>query len=313
MVKLRERYWVPRLRKLAKRITRTCHGCRRFQAKAYSSPPPGNPQRERTEEKNPFHVIGVDYAGPLKYRVKSKMEGKIKWKFNLSRAPWWGGQFERKVGLVKSALNKTVGNSLLTWAELEEILLDVEFALNNRPLSYADDDVQLPLLTANSLLFAQPNTLPELQPHHSEDRDLRKRATYLKRCKDALWSPWTSEYLRGLRESHKLKHKNGHVHAARGDVIIIKCEEKNRGQWKLGITEELITGQDGVVRGAKLRACKSILEKSVQLLYFLELSSERPPGGHNVDLDPRAPAFRSRRNAAAVARTRIHDLAQDEQ
>lgn len=145
----------------------------------------------------------------------------IKRKFNLSRAPWWGGQFKRMVGLVKSALNKTVGNSLLTWAELEEILLDVEVALNNRPLSYADDDIQLPLLTPNSLMFAQLNTLPELQPHHSKDRDLRKR------CKDALWSRWTSEKLRGLRERHKLKHKNGHVHAARGDVVIITSEEKN--------------------------------------------------------------------------------------
>ena len=56
---------------------------------------------------------------------------------------------------------------------VEEILLDVQVALNNRPLSYADDDVQLPLLTPNSLMFAQPNKLPELQPHH-------KRARYLK-------------------------------------------------------------------------------------------------------------------------------------
>lgn len=78
----------------------------------------------------------------------------IKWKFNLTRAPWWGGQFERMVGLVKAALSKTIGNSFLTWAEFEEILLDVEVTLNNRPLSYADDDVQLPLLTPNSLMFA---------------------------------------------------------------------------------------------------------------------------------------------------------------
>ncbi|XP_068726488.1 uncharacterized protein [Montipora capricornis] len=216
MVKLRERYWVPRLRKLAKRITRTCHGCRRFQAKAYSSPPPGNLQRERTEEKNPFHVIGVDYAGPLKYHVKSKMEGKaniLLCSCSLTRALHLDllpsletKEFLRsfKCFIARRGRPKTVYNgksfvgtakwiSLLTWAELEEILLDVEVALHNRPLSYADDDVQLPLLTANSLMFAQPNTLPELQPHHSEDRDLRKRATYLKRCKDALWSRWTSE------------------------------------------------------------------------------------------------------------------------
>ena len=127
------------------------------------------------------------------------------------------------------------------------------------------------------------------------------------------WSRWTSESLRGLRERHRLKHKDGGVHPARGDVVIIKSEEKNRGQWKLGIIEELITGQDGVVRAAKLRAGKSIMERPVQLLYPLELSSERSPGRPSVDLDPNVPAFRPRRNAAAVARARIQDLAQVEQ
>ena len=53
-------------------------------------------------------------------------ENSIMWKFNLSRTPWWGGQFERMVGLVKNALNKTIGCGFLSWAELEEVLLDVE-------------------------------------------------------------------------------------------------------------------------------------------------------------------------------------------
>ena len=30
----------------------------------------------------------------------------IAWQFNLSRAPGWGGQFERMIGLFKAALNK---------------------------------------------------------------------------------------------------------------------------------------------------------------------------------------------------------------
>ena len=58
----------------------------------------------------------------------------ITWHFNISRAPWWGGQFERLVGLMKHALHKTIGRGLLTWKELEEVLLDVEVALNGRPL-----------------------------------------------------------------------------------------------------------------------------------------------------------------------------------
>ena len=27
----------------------------------------------------------------------------IAWRFNLSRAPWWGGQFERLIGMFKSS------------------------------------------------------------------------------------------------------------------------------------------------------------------------------------------------------------------
>ena len=61
----------------------------------------------------------------------------IQWQFNLSRAPWWGGQFERMVGLVKGALYKCIGNGLLSWADLQEVLLDIEVAPNNRPLTFS--------------------------------------------------------------------------------------------------------------------------------------------------------------------------------
>ena len=36
------------------------------------------------------------------------------WQFNLSRAPGWGGQFERIVGIVKKLLYKTVGKIILS-------------------------------------------------------------------------------------------------------------------------------------------------------------------------------------------------------
>ena len=81
--------------------------------------------------------------------------------------------------------------------ELQEVLLHVEVALNNRPLDYVEDDIQLPILTPSSLLHIQPNTLPELEPNHIQDYDLRKHAKYLSKCKDAVRSCWTKEYLKG--------------------------------------------------------------------------------------------------------------------
>ena len=44
----------------------------------------------------------------------------IEWKFNMSRAPWWGGFFERLIGITKSTLSKAIGRALLTLEELEK-------------------------------------------------------------------------------------------------------------------------------------------------------------------------------------------------
>jgi hypothetical protein len=238
----------------------------------------------------------------------------IKWQFNTSRAPWWGGQFERIVGLVKQALYKASGSTLLTWDMLQDLLLDVEVALNNRPLSYVEDDPELPILTPNSLMFHRPNPIPTLDYRDIENVDLRKTAKRIEKCKDAMWKRWTNEYVRGLRERHNLKHDNKQFSLKEGDVVIIKGDERNRSKWKLGIVEDLIAGRDGVVRVARLRAGKSHLERAVQHLYPLELSCDvSKPKKNTVDLDPNVQAFKPKRDAAAAATVRMQDIARDEQ
>ena len=47
-----------------------------LRVQAYTSPPPGNLLRNRTEGQTPFQVIGVDFAGPLRYQKKPKTQGK---------------------------------------------------------------------------------------------------------------------------------------------------------------------------------------------------------------------------------------------
>ena len=108
----------------------------------------------------------------------------IKWKFNLSRAPWWGGQFKRMVGLVKNSLYKTIGKAMLSWRELEEVLLDLENTLNNRPSMYVQDDVEYPVLTPNVFIIDQNLSLPD-QNLETENKDLCKRFKYIRKCKEA--------------------------------------------------------------------------------------------------------------------------------
>ena len=61
---------------------------------------------------------------------------KIIWKFNLSRTSLWGEQYEGLIAPTKQSLCKSIGESLLTWSEFDEVLLDVEVNLNNQPLTY---------------------------------------------------------------------------------------------------------------------------------------------------------------------------------
>ena len=76
----------------------------------------------------------------------------------------------------------------------------------------------------------------------------------------------------------------------------------------LSIIEELIIGRDQVVRGAKLRVGKSVLERPVQHLYPLELVCDRtPPPDKPTLLNPGVPTFLPRRDAAAAAYLRIQD------
>lgn len=76
MTKIREKYWIPRLRRLTKQVIRKCHGCKRFHVTALANPPTGNLPKERTEGSMPFKFIGVDFAGPVKYFSKNRKEMK---------------------------------------------------------------------------------------------------------------------------------------------------------------------------------------------------------------------------------------------
>ena len=236
----------------------------------------------------------------------------IAWSFNLSRAPWWGGQFERLIGLFKRAFYNTIGGELLSWTELSEVVIEVETQLNRRPLSYVEEDVQLPLLTPASFLFQRSIRLPKQEPWREGNFDLRIRAKYLKSCKDALWKRWSREYLSALRERHNCKVGGKPSTLKVGDVVIVRGDESNRGKWPLGVIADLFEGRDGVVRAAKLRAGKSFLERPVQHLFPLELACDNPVQMQNTpDPNPEPRSSRTRRDAAVAANVRIRDAFQD--
>lgn len=92
------------------------------------------------------------------------------------------------VSLVKNTLYKTVGKSKLEWKELA-VFTDIEATLYNRSLTYKED-IQVPVLTLNSLVLGQEPVIHNEDPTDTENKDLRKRQKYIQGCKEATWKRW---------------------------------------------------------------------------------------------------------------------------
>ena len=122
------------------------------------------------------------------------------------------------MGLVKQCLYKTTGRANLTEKEFEEIVLDIEVTLNNRPLMHVEKDIQMPLLTPNTLQYGQPLLVPE----EDLDKDvpkMKRQQRYINKCKDAAWTRWKKEYLKALREIHNMLHQANEMQISLGDIL----------------------------------------------------------------------------------------------
>ena len=68
-----------------------------------------------------------------------------------------------------------------------------------------------------------------------------------------------------LRDSHRRSAKSSNpTPIAVGDIVVVHDEEQPRGFWRLARVEDLLTGADGLVRGATIR----VKSKKPQTLYL---------------------------------------------
>ena len=117
-------------------------------------------------------------------------------------------------------------------------------------LSYVKDDIQLPTLTPASLLLLRPNQLNHFTLKMQTSADGQSICDYAKYCahggqrKPAWPEGATPSEAKGGTECPFNQR-------GRGDP---KGRRSKQNKWKLGILEDLITGKDGIVRAAKLRA-----------------------------------------------------------
>ena len=208
-------------------------------------------------------------------------KNEIVWKFNLSRAPWWGGFFERLIGVMKSTLSKVIGKALLSFDELRRVILDTEIHMNNRPLCYVGEDFDHPVITPNILLHNRPSVAIDESILTDEDfdynaKDILKRSRFIQKCKDDIRKRWTREYLHSLEERRRGSVRTNDATPTVGAVVLIKDSiTENKGKWKLGRIVSEVRGHDNVLRGYEVLLGNGYtVERPLQLVGDLEIDNK---------------------------------------
>ncbi len=253
------------------------------------------------------------------HAVRSFLNDKrIHWHYNMSKAPWYGGFYERLIRCVKSSMKKCIGSVQLTYDELQTVVIEIKAVLNSRPLTYLyENELEQALTPSHLIIGRRLLSLPD-QPTDTDDNDkdfnqredvARKREKYLSTVLNHYWRRWKREYLVDLREYHKLETASTNKPELKnGDIVIIEDENRrNRATWKLGKIEAVLRSRDDTIRGAKVRlANRNCIERPVQKLYPLEITqTEMKPEQRNVKEKELPSQTRPRRKAAELARVRI--------
>lgn len=216
---------------------------------------------------------GSNFVAAAKWVKEKNLD--MKWQFVVERGPWWGGAWERLVGIVKGLLRRSLGHDVLSWEELVTALTEVEKVINRRPITYLwessnpDGGVPIPLCPEKFLL-------PPREDIKEEERELNISDEFQRRKK---WLPsmndiWKKVYLHQVLGSQGEVWKTLPNPLKEGEVVLVADDREKRLNWKMGVVRQLILGRDGRCRAATVQVKSGLLTRPIRKLYKLELCAE---------------------------------------
>ncbi|XP_072400943.1 uncharacterized protein [Diabrotica undecimpunctata] len=150
---------------------------------------------------NGTNFVGTENAflrvGFEKIAESSSVE-RIQWRFNPPTAAWWGGFWERLVGVLKQLLRKVLGQASLDYESLMTVICNCEAIINSRPLTSSNDPNDLIPLTPMMFLRDQTESgVPDCDA--VDQKALSRKVVYRQKLVDDLRRRFRNEYLGQLK------------------------------------------------------------------------------------------------------------------
>lgn len=193
------------------------------------------------------------------YWEKVLAEHKIILKTIPCRAPHFGGCWESEVKSVKTHLLKVVGQQILTFDELNTMLVQVEALLNSRPLYALSSDPSEPtaltpahFLNTKPLVFLPAREVTETRLHLISRHELTDQLV------QSFWKRWRNEYLHTLQSRQKWNTPSNPVRV--GMVVVSMQDNVMPLHWPLGLITEIFPDKKGICRVASVKVQGGMLQ-----------------------------------------------------
>jgi hypothetical protein len=200
---------------------------------------------------------------------------RITWNFNASRAPWWGGFYERMMSVIKDKLARCFITSMSIYKNIyrfSEAVAYTQNIINSRPLTWMSEDIfenQHAICPGIFLNFYTRYNFHESNPweygppaidyQSASKKDLRNAVKIKANAYNALWNMFYDHYIMELRQMSK-ETNNPTSHLLREGMVVIfrpigqkrsnKAGEKRK--WRLARIVKLHPGRDKQVRAVDL-------------------------------------------------------------
>ena len=214
-------------------------------------------------------------------RIKQEITSQgIEWKLIPAKASWFGGVYERLIGIMKKELMKMCRNSSFTIEEFKDCLHEVERVVNNRPLcKVGENQIITPALILNGAEIEQGSELADIFTGDVIERvkkarkELPRMYNEVKERKEKFWKTFQNQYLETLRFTTD-RMGNRHKREPKvGDICIIHSDDP-RNKWKMAIIMQRVEGSDGLCRECVIKTKNGVTTRSALHLYPLELTAE---------------------------------------
>lgn len=172
------------------------------------------------------------------------VDQQTKWRNIPPLSPHHGGLWEAGVKSMKFHLIRVLGDTVLTFEELNTYLIKIEACLNSRPLATITNDPDNFLLTPGHFLIGESLLSPP-KPSQKQLVSLKGKKLVNRKVEEA-WKAWRQDVLKSMMLRKKWQNIDENV--SEGDVVILKDEQTPPTVWPLARVSNVHAGKDNRVR-----------------------------------------------------------------